>query len=79
MTRETVIEVYLMNSPKVVAEMLYDTIERYENRTCASCKHFELDRFEDNRGTCRNKNTPTRNFMVDCDYGCNKYEPKENK
>ncbi len=47
------------------------------NRTCDGCKHFELDRFEVNRGTCRNKNTPTRNFMVDCDYGCNKYEPKE--
>lgn len=30
MTREQVIEIYLMNSPKVVAEMLYDTIERYE-------------------------------------------------
>ena len=30
MTREQVIETYLMNSPKVVAEMLYDTIERYE-------------------------------------------------
>ena len=29
-SREDVIEGYLMNSPKVVAEMLYDTIERYE-------------------------------------------------
>ena len=29
-SREDVIEGYLMNSPKVVAEMLYDTIDRYE-------------------------------------------------
>ena len=30
MTKEQVIQGYLMNSPKVVAEMLYETIERYE-------------------------------------------------
>ena len=30
MTRELIIEVYLRNPPKVVAEMLYDTITRYE-------------------------------------------------
>ncbi len=51
----------------------------FENRTCESCKHFKLDYFEPNRGTCRNKNVPTTGYMVDCDYGCNKYEPKENK
>ena len=34
MTKEQVIQGYLMNSPKVVAEMLYETIERYENRSC---------------------------------------------
>ena len=38
MTRETVIQGYLMNSPKVVAEMLYDTIEKYENKSCQNCK-----------------------------------------
>lgn len=32
MTREQVIEIYLMNSPRVVAEMLYDTIARYEEQ-----------------------------------------------
>lgn len=32
MTKEQVVQGYLMNSPKVVAEMLYETIERYENR-----------------------------------------------
>ena len=37
MTKEQVVHGYLMNSPKVVAEMLYETIERYENRSCESC------------------------------------------
>ena len=32
MRREDVIKTYLMNSPKVVAEMLYDTITRYESK-----------------------------------------------
>ena len=40
MTKEQVIQGYLMNSPKVVAEMLYDTIEKYENRSCESCKYW---------------------------------------
>ena len=30
MTKEQVVQGYLMNSPKVVAEMLYDIIEQYE-------------------------------------------------
>ena len=30
MTKEQVVQGYLMNSPKVVAEMLDETIERYE-------------------------------------------------
>ena len=38
MTKEQVVQGYLMNSPKVVAEMLYATIERYENRSCEGCK-----------------------------------------
>ena len=102
MTREDVKEAEKL--VKVVAEMLYDTIDRYKkelkkgqenydklwdmyselkkelgNRTCESCKHFKLDYFEPNRGTCRNKNVPTTGYMVDCDYGCNRYEAKENK
>ena len=40
MTKEQIVQVYLMNSPKVVAEMLYETIERYENRRCESCKYY---------------------------------------
>ena len=39
MTKEQVVQVYLMNSPKVVAEMLYETIERYESRSCESCTY----------------------------------------
>ncbi len=51
MTKEQVIQGYLMNSPKVVAEMLYETIERYENRSCESCKF----------------NKEQDNFMIFCD------------
>ena len=57
-------------------KLLDEIYDDFENRTCKSCRYFEPDRFEDGRGTCRNKNTPTRNFMVDCDYGCNRYEAK---
>lgn len=32
MNKESVITGYLMNSPQVVAEMLYDTIEKYEEK-----------------------------------------------
>ena len=39
MTKEQVVQGYLMNSPKVVAEMLYETIEKYENRSCDNCKN----------------------------------------
>ena len=32
MTKEQAIQGYLMNIPKVVAEMLYNTIEKYEKK-----------------------------------------------
>lgn len=32
MTRDQTIEIYMFNSQKVLAEMLYDTITRYENK-----------------------------------------------
>lgn len=32
MNRETVIQAYLMNKPRIIAEMLYDTIEKYEKK-----------------------------------------------
>ena len=43
MTRDNIIEGYMMNSQKVLAEMLYDTIERYENRTCEKCVYLNKD------------------------------------
>ena len=43
MTKEQAIQGYLMNSPKVVAEMLYDTIEKYENRSCDNCKNASFE------------------------------------
>lgn len=32
LSRETTIECYMMNDKKVIAEMLYDTITKYEER-----------------------------------------------
>ena len=49
MIKEQVIQGYLMNSPKVVAEMLYETIERYE----AKIKEYKdmVDWMEENSNT----------------------------
>ncbi len=43
MTRETILETYMMNDKKVIAEMLYDTITKYENRKCDSCKFLDYE------------------------------------
>lgn len=58
MTKEKMIELYLMNSPKVVAEILYDTISRYEEEKQSLlarveqleglCQKHGVDYFEDN-------------------------------
>lgn len=46
MTREEIIETYMINSKKVIAEMLHDTIQRYESITCETCIHYdERDRY----------------------------------
>ena len=70
MTREQVIQGYLMNSPEVVAEMLYDTIERYESRSCESCKNFEEENDKCHRGVMLN----WRHEIDDIDFYCNKWE-----
>ena len=64
---------------KSCLDLIFEIYKEIENRTCKSCKHFELDMFKDNRGICRNENTPISHSMIDCDYCCNRYEPKENK
>ena len=42
MTKEQIVQGYLMNSPKVVAEMLYDTITKYETKI--NNLHIALDK-----------------------------------
>ena len=65
MTKEQVIQGYLMNSPKVVAEMLYETIERYEDRKCNDCK-------KQNTFMC-----PVTSFDTNMeDFSCNKWQSK---
>lgn len=50
LNKEQIIDIYLLNSPKVLAEMLYNTIERYENKKCINCI-FICDNLE-NTGWC---------------------------
>jgi len=40
MTKESVIEAYMINDKKVIAEMLHDTITMYEERNCTNCKWY---------------------------------------
>ncbi len=82
MTKEQVIETYLINSPKVVAEMLYETIERYENRGCESCKYYcpqEYDRKEeilDQWIYCKQIYAETVDLVNFKNFSCNKWEVK---
>ena len=76
MTKEQVIQGYLMNSPKVVAEMLYDTIEEYENRSCENCKFKYV---VDSMCTeCRCNESPIDYIDFDCfsSFSCSEWEPK---
>ena len=85
MTKEQIVQGYLMNSPKVVAEMLYETIERYENRSCESCKKFEqwyCASGSMNVGTCKDEENSLNIFEDNIDneipssFCCNKWELK---
>ena len=76
MTRDNIIEGYMMNSQKVLAEMLYDTIQRYENRTCENCKYWNRrsNKSYDTKNICSNEHINTFNHTFDADFGCNKWK-----
>ena len=77
MTKEQVIQGYLMNSPKVVAEMLYDTIEKYENRSCENCKFKYV---VDSMCTeCRCNESPIDYIDFDCFpfFSCSEWKSKK--
>ena len=78
MTKEQVIQCYLMNSPKVVAEMLYDTIEKYENRSCDNCNFSNIDTYFTDYGKCEKGYGFLFNGRVEVikDFCCNKWEAK---
>ena len=71
MTREDIIEAYMINDKHVIAEMLYDTITKYEeklkSKSCEGCKY-------DDGAVCRNPifGACIRAYQLD-DY----YEPKD--
>ena len=78
MTKEQVIQGYLMNSHKVVAEMLYDTIEKYENRSCDSCK-YKSSNYDKSITWCINEKVNKSNLhdlIIEDDFYCNKWESK---
>ena len=82
MTKEQVVHGYLMNSPKVVAEMLYETIERYENRSCGRCKYYCPQNYDIERGIldqwvhCKQIYADTVELVNFKNFSCNKWESK---
>lgn len=82
MIKEQIVQGYLMNSPKVIAEMLYETIERYENRSCESCKYYcpqEYDTKEeilDQWIYCKQIYAETVDLINFKNFCCNKWETK---
>ena len=82
-SRDKMIKCYMINDKKVIAEMLYDTIARYENkietfesRVCKNCKHFKPREIEYGEtfisSACLELEIPS----ISEDFGCNKFEPK---
>jgi len=42
-SKDSVVEAYMINDKRVIAEMLYDTITRYEERNCTNCEWYLND------------------------------------
>ena len=81
MTKEQIVQGYLMNSPKVVAEMLYETIERYEGRSCATCRYWNDTCFNvsvNTTGFCMYYGISNGDFEEDMkrNFSCNKWKSK---
>lgn len=74
MTKKDVVKYCLMSSPKVVAEILYDVIQKYESRTCKNCKYFSNDGF----GTCNVLSDSDFKYTPPDNFGCNQYKRKDN-
>ena len=72
MTREQIIKTYMINSKKVIAEMLHDTIEKYEGRTCENCKHYT-------KKILFCSEMVSQQGYTYPDFGCNKFEGKDNE
>ena len=64
---ESTIESY---SVKKIIDSIYDD---FENRTCENCKYY--DSFNESSGMCANISIQFVN-AVDSDFGCNKWELK---
>jgi hypothetical protein len=75
MTREHVIEAYMINSKECIAGMLYDTITRYETKICKNCVYCNTR--GDSFGKCTLGSSPTTNQTVSYYYGCNRFKAKD--
>ena len=72
LSKEQVIECYLKNSQKVLAELLYDTITRYESRKCSNCKHWSRE--YENNGICAFISCQKTDYFTSDKFGCNRFE-----
>jgi hypothetical protein len=73
-TKDSVIEAYMINDKRVIAEMLYDTITVYEERTCESCRYAIKRGFMDK--ICDNESGIAYDVVVKTTDGCNKWATK---
>jgi len=77
MKRDDVIEGYMLNEKHVIAEMLYDTITRYEAlqapKTCEGCNNYGKNfGYGFDKDYCINLHMFTKDT-----FGCIEHDPKE--
>lgn len=51
-------------------------LEESKNNICKNCQHYEIDKWEENRGTCRTKGQ-VQNVMTDHTFECNNFKGLE--
>lgn len=50
--------------------------EEFKQRTCENCRYWERDKWDEEKGACRNLGTRLCDYMTENDFGCNKWEKK---
>lgn len=65
MKKETAVECYMFHTKENIAEMLYETISRYESKKCESCKW-----------TVHKQGCSLLNIVCPDNFGCTMWEMK---